>query len=85
MNKTELVEAIASKTGLSKKDAESSLKAFTETVTEELKAGGKVQLVGFATFDVKERAARKGKNPQTGEVINIPATKVAHAKMAKFL
>lgn len=85
MNKAELVEAIASKTGLSKKDAESSLKAFTETVTEELKAGGKVQLVGFATFDVKERAARKGKNPQTGEVINIPATKVAHAKMAKFL
>ena len=67
MNKTELVAAIAEKAGLSKKDAEGAVKAFTDTVAEQLKAGEKIQLVGFGTFEVAERAARTGKNPQTGE------------------
>ena len=66
MNKTELVAAIAEKAGLSKKDAEGAVKAFTDTVAEQLKAGEKIQLVGFGTFEVAERAARTGKNPQTG-------------------
>ena len=66
MNKTELVAAIADEAGLSKKDAEKALKAFTDVVTEELKKGEKVQLVGFGTFEVSERAAREGRNPQTG-------------------
>ena len=65
MNKTELVAAIAEKAGLSKKDAEGAVKAFTDTVAEQLKAGEKIQLVGFCTFEVAERAARTGKNPQT--------------------
>ena len=64
MNKTELVAAIAEKTGLTKKDAEGAVKAFTDTVAEQLKAGDKIQLVGFGTFEVAERAARTGKNPQ---------------------
>ena len=64
MNKTELVAAIAEKAGLSKKDAEGAVKAFTDTVAEQLKAGEKIQLVGFGTFEVAERAARTGKNPQ---------------------
>ena len=63
MNKTEIVAAIADSTGLSKKDAEKALKAFTDIVTDELKKGGKVQLVGFGTFEVSERAAREGRNP----------------------
>ena len=75
MNKTELVAAIAEKAGLSKKDAEGAVKAFTDTVAEQLKAGEKIQLVGFGTFEVAERAARTGKNPQTGEAIKIPASK----------
>ena len=66
MNKTELVAAIADEAGLSKKDAEKALKAFTDVVTEELKKGEKVQLVGFGTFEVSERSAREGRNPQTG-------------------
>ena len=65
MNKTELVAAIAEKAELSKKDAEKALKAFTETVAEQLKNGDKIQLVGFGTFEVAERAARTGQNPQT--------------------
>ena len=65
MNKTELVAAIAEKAELSKKDAEKALKAFTDTITEELKNDGKIQLVGFGTFEVSKRAARTGKNPQT--------------------
>ena len=69
MNKTELVAAIAEKADMSKKDAEKALKAFEEVVTEELTNNGKVQLVGFGTFDVAERAAREGRNPQTGEPI----------------
>ena len=75
MNKTELIAAIASKTELSKKDAEKALKAFTDVVTEELKKGEKIQLVGFGTFEVSERAAREGRNPQSGEPMKIEASK----------
>ena len=74
MNKTELVAAIADKTELSKKDAEKALKAFTDVIAEELKKGEKIQLVGFGTFEVSERAAREGRNPRTKEVIKIPAS-----------
>ena len=74
MNKTELVAAIADQAGLSKKDAEKAVKAFTETVSKELKKKGKVQLVGFGTFEVSKRAAREGRNPQTGAVMKIPAS-----------
>ena len=75
MNKTELIAAIADKAGIAKKDVDKALAAFIETVTDELKAGGKVQLVGFGTFEVKERAARVGINPQTKAQIEIPASK----------
>ena len=85
MNKTELVAAIAEKAGLSKKDAEGAVKAFTDTVAEQLKAGEKIQLVGFGTFEVAERAARTGKNPQTGEAIKIPASKAPKFKAGKTL
>ena len=74
MKKAELVAAIAEKTELSKKDAEKAVKAFTEVVEEELKKGGKIQLVGFGTFEVAERAARTGINPSTKETIQIPAS-----------
>ena len=76
MNKTELIAAIASKTELSKKDAEKALKAFTDVVTEELKKGEKIQLVGFGTFEPRKRAARIGRNPQTGKELKIPAKTV---------
>ena len=66
MNKTELVAAMAERAEISKKDAEAALKAFTDVVAEELKKGQKIQLVGFGTFEVSERAARPGRNPQTG-------------------
>ena len=85
MNKTELVAAMAAKAELSKKDAESALKAFTATVAEELKKGEKVQLVGFGTFEVAKRAARTGKNPQTGKAIKIPASKAPKFKAGKAL
>ena len=85
MNKTELVAAIAEKAGLSKKDAEGAVKAFTDTVAEQLKAGEKIQLVGFGTFEVAERAARTGKNPQTGETITVPAKKAPAFKAGKAL
>ena len=75
MNKTELVAAMADKAGLSKKDAEKALNAFVESIEETLKAGDKVSLVGFGTFDVKERAARQGRNPATGKAMTIPASK----------
>lgn len=77
MNKTELVAAIAAKTGLTKKDTEATVNAFVETVQKELtKKGGKVQLIGFGTFEVRNRKARTGRNPQKpGEVIKIPASK----------
>ena len=85
MNKTELVAAVAEKTGLSKKDAEKALKAFTDTVTEELKDGGKVQIVGFGTFEVSERAARESKNNFTGEAMTIAAYKAPKFKAGKAL
>ncbi len=85
MNKTELVSAIAEKADISKKDAEKALKAFEEIVTDELADGGKVQLVGFGTFDVSQRAAREGRNPQTGEAMSIPASKAPRFKVGKAL
>ena len=85
MNKTELVEAMAKKAGLSKKDAEAAVKAFTDVVTAELKKGGKVQLVGFGTFEVVERAAREGRNPSTGESMEIKASKSPKFKAGKSL
>ena len=75
MNKTELVAAMAEQTQLSKKDAEAALKAFIDVVSEEMKKGEKVQLVGFGTFEVSERAAREGRNPATGESMVIKASK----------
>ena len=85
MNKTEVVAAMAEKTGLSKKDAEASLKAFTDVVAEELKKGEKIQLVGFGTFEVSERAARTGRNPQTGAEMTIAASKSPKFKAGKAL
>ena len=85
MNKTELVAAIAEKTELTKKDSEKALKAFIDVVTEELKKGEKVQLVGFGTFEVAKRNARTGKNPQTGKAIKIPACKATKFKAGKAL
>ena len=75
MNKTELVAAVAEQADISKKDAEKVLKAFVDVVTEEMKKGEKVQLVGFGTFEVSERAAREGRNPQTGKTMKIEACK----------
>ena len=85
MNKTELVAAMAEQTNLSKKDAEAALKAFIDLVSEELKKGEKVQLVGFGTFEVSERAAREGRNPQTGETMEIKASKTPKFKAGKAL
>ena len=85
MNKTELVAAIASKANISKKDAEASVKAFTEVVAEELKKGEKIQLVGFGTFEVSARAARTGRNPQTGAEMKLPASKAPKVKAGKAL
>lgn len=83
MNKTELVAALAEKAEVSKKDAEKVLNAFVETVQDAVKADDKVQLVGFGTFESKARAARDGKNPQTGEAIKIAACKVPAFKAGK--
>ena len=85
MNKAELISAIATKTGASKKSAEASLNAITETITAELKKKGKVQLVGFGTFETRKRAARKGRNPQSGEEIKIAASVVPVFKAGKAL
>ena len=85
MNKAELVSAMAEKTTLSKKDAEAALIAFTDVVAEELKKGEKIQLVGFGTFEVSERAARTGRNPQTGKEMTIPASKAPKFKAGKAL
>lgn len=85
MNKTELVAAIAKETELSKKDAEAALKAFIDVVSEELKKGEKVQLVGFGTFEVSERAEREGRNPSTGETMTIKASKSPKFKAGKAL
>ena len=85
MNKTELVDAIAKETGLTKKDAGNALDAITENVSKALKKKDKVQLVGFGTFETSKRAARTGKNPQTGEAIKIPAAVVPKFKPGKAL
>lgn len=85
MNKPELVAAISEKTELSKSITERIVNAFVDTVTEELTKGGKVQLVGFGTFEVVDRAAREGRNPQSGEVMTIPACKAPKFKPGKTL
>ena len=85
MNKAELVAAIAAKTDESKKATEAVVNAFTEVVSEALKGGDKVQLVGFGSFEVRKRAARKGRNPQTKEEIKIPASKAPVFKAGKAL
>ena len=85
MNKTELVAAVAEQAGLSKKDAEAAVKAFTDVVAEALKTGDKIQLVGFGTFEVSERAAREGRNPRTGETMTIEASKTPKFKAGKAL
>ena len=85
MNKTELVAAMADKAGLTKKDADATLKAFTEVVEETLKAGDSIQLIGFGTFEVAERAERTGRNPQTGAEMVIPASKAPKFKAGKAL
>lgn len=85
MNKTELVASVAEKAGLSKKDSEMAVNAVFECITESLKAGDKVALVGFGTFDVKDRAERLCKNPKTGEAVISPATRVPGFKAGKGL
>lgn len=85
MNKAELVSLIADKTQLTKKDSEKALKAFIDVVSEQLQKGDKIQLVGFGTFEISNRAARTGKNPQTGKAIKIPATKAPKFKAGKAL
>ena len=85
MNKSELVDAIAKETGLSKKDSDAAVKAFVDTVTKALKKKDKVQLVGFGTFETGKRAARNGKNPQTGATIKIPASVAPKFKAGKAL
>lgn len=85
MNKTELIDSMAAKTGLTKKNAEAALNAFVETVSEELTKGEKVSLVGFGTFEVSERAEREGRNPQTGETMKIAASKAPKFKAGKAL
>ncbi len=85
MNKTDLVAAMAEQAEVSKKDAEKVLKAFTDVVADELKKGGKIQLVGFGTFEVSERAAREGRNPQTGKTMKIAASKAPKFKAGKAL
>lgn len=85
MNKSELIAAMAANAQMTKKDSEKALEAFIDVVTEELGKGGKVQLVGFGTFDVAERKEREGRNPQTGEPMNIPASKAARFKVGKVL
>ena len=85
MNKSELVDAIAKETGLSKKDSDAAVKAFVDTVTKALKKKDKVQLVGFGTFETVKRAARKGKNPQTGAEIKIAASTAPKFKPGKAL
>jgi len=85
MNKTDLINAVAEKSELSKKDATKAVDAVFEAVMDSLKNGEKVQLIGFGNFEVRERSARKGRNPQTGEEIEIPASKVPAFKPGKAL
>ena len=85
MYKTEFIAAVSEKAEISKKDSEKALKAFVDVVAEQLKAGDKVQRVGFGTFEVSERAAREGRNPQTGETMTIAACKAPKFKAGKAL
>ncbi|RCX17866.1 nucleoid protein Hbs [Anaerobacterium chartisolvens] len=85
MNKSDLIADMAEKSDLSKKDAEKALNAFMESVEDALSKGEKIQLVGFGSFEVRERAARKGRNPQTKEEIDIPASKAPVFKVGKAL
>ena len=85
MNRAELIAAIAKNADLKQKDAEKALKAFTDVVAEELKKGEKIQLVGFGTFEISERKAREGRNPQTGEIMPIAASKAPKFKAGKAL
>ena len=85
MNKTELIAAVAEKANLSKKDAEAAVSAVLDAVTDELVKGGKVQLIGFGSFEVRERAAKQVRNPKTGEAMQIPATKVPAFKAGNAL
>lgn len=85
MNKTELIAKVAEATEMTKKDATQSVEAVLDSITEALRSGDKVQLIGFGNFEVRERAARKGRNPQTGEEIDIPASKVPAFRPGKQL
>ncbi|TMW73606.1 HU family DNA-binding protein [Alteribacter natronophilus] len=85
MNKTELINAVSEKTELSKKDATNAVDAVFDVITDSLQKSEKVQLIGFGNFEVRERAARKGRNPQTGEEIEIPASNVPAFKPGKAL
>ena len=85
MNKTDLVNAVAEKSELSKKDAAKAVDAVLESIMDSLKVGEKVQLIGFGNFEVRDRAARKGRNPQTGAEIQVPASKVPAFKAGKAL
>jgi DNA-binding protein HU-beta len=85
LNKTDLINEVAVKTGMTKKDTEKVVNAFFDTVQGTLKTGEKVQLIGFGTFEVRQRQGRKGRNPQTGQEISIPATKVPAFKAGKAL
>ena len=85
MNKTELIAAVAAKTGITKKDAESIVSATFDTIAQELKKGEKIQVSGFGIFEVKEREARVGRNPRTKEAIQIPASKAPAFKASKAL
>ncbi len=85
MNKSELIELVAEKAGMSKKDSEKAVKAVLESITEGLVKGDKVQLVGFGTFEVRNRKEREGRNPATGEKIMIKALKVPAFKPGKAL
>ncbi len=85
MNKTELISTVAEKTGLSKKDSDKAVNAAIDSIVEAMKAGEKVTLIGFGAFETKERAARVGRNPQTKETINIPASRIPVFKAGKAL
>lgn len=85
MNKTELIAAVAEKTDLSKKDADAAVSAVLGAITDALKAGDKIQLVGFGTFEVRNRAVKQGRNPRTGETMTVPASKVPAFKAGKAL
>ena len=85
MNKSELIDAIAQDAGLTKASATKALDAFVDAITNEMKAGGQVNLVGFGSFQVKERAARSGRNPRTGETIEIKSAKIPSFKAGKAL